>query len=268
MTKVIAISNQKGGVGKTTTACTLAHYFALRGKRVLVVDIDAQGHVAKIFRLQKANGLYRLIVNQEPLTEVVVNARERLDVIVNDHSNTKVDIFIKNTELGRERIIANALKQAYGNYDLIFLDTPPTVSSVHILSLVASDYVICPATMDSLGLDGVGEVIKTLQSIKSCEGLKEPEFMGVLPTMFDRTTRETSENLTELQKKLGPGLIFPPIPRDTLVREATAHGLTIWEYSPLSPAAAGYKDAGKIVNSASRVGGYLHIAEIVQRIVL
>jgi chromosome partitioning protein len=266
MTKIIAIANQKGGVGKTTTACTLAHRFAAWGSKVLVVDLDAQGHVARMFRLEKANGLYRLIVENLPLKDVISPARENLDVVLNDHTNTKVESFIKDAALAREKILANALAPAMGVYDLVFLDTPPTVSMLHVLALVASDFVICPAIMDSLALDGVAEIIKTIRSIQET-GLKAPVFIGVLPTLFDRTTNETFENLKLLQEKLGSTQILPPIPRDTRVREATSRGMTIWEYSPACPAAIGYPEGVKIVNSLGNVGGYFHLAEIIKRFV-
>ena len=137
---------------------------------------------------------------------------------------------------------------------------------LHVLAFVASDYVICPAIMDSLALDGVAEVIKTIRSIKQ-SGLNTPVFIGVLPTLFDRTTNETFENLKLLQSNLGATQILPPIPRDTRIREATSRGLTIWEYSPASPAAIGYPEGKKVISSMGNVGGYFHIAEIIKRFV-
>jgi chromosome partitioning protein len=207
-----------------------------------------------------------LVVEGVPFKEVVASARTNLDVILNDHSNTKVESFIKDTNLGREKILANILSSIKGIYDLIFLDTPPTVSMLHVLALVASDYVICPAIMDSLALDGVAEIIKTIRSIKQA-GMNTPVFIGVLPTMFDRTTNETFENLKLLQSNLGATQILPPIPRDTHVREATSRGMTIWEYSPSSPAAIGYPEGTKIVSSMGNVGGYFHLAEIIKRVI-
>ena len=199
---------RKAGWEKPPLPVPFAHRFAAWGEKVLIVDLDAQGHVARLFRLEKANSLYRLVVEGEPFSAVVSPARPNLDVILNDHSNTKVENFIKDTSLAREKILAQALSPAMGAYDLIFLDTPPTVSMLHVLALVASDYVICPAIMDSLALDGVAEVIKTIRSIQQ-SGLKAPVFIGVLPTLFDRTTNETFENLKLLQTNLGATRFFP-----------------------------------------------------------
>jgi chromosome partitioning protein len=267
MVTTIAIANQKGGVGKTTTACTLAHHFAICGRRVLVVDLDAQGHVARLFKLKEANGLYRLVVAKERLEEVVVKARNNLDAVLNDHTDAVVDLYFKNATMGRENLLLEPLQEAQGKYDVVFLDVPPAVSSAHLLALVASDYMICPATMDVLGLDGVNKTLKTILAIQSTSIMQPPKFMGVVPVMFDRTTSETFDKLDMLQKELGHDFVLPPIPRDTHIREATACGQTIWEYAPRSSAAAGYAEFSMEVNSLGRFGGYLHLAELIEKVI-
>lgn len=266
MGKVIAIANQKGGVGKTTTTINLAHWFALQGKRVLILDLDSQGHVAPGLRMSKADGLYRLLVVEQPIDHVVEHAREGLDIITNDHTCELVKEHVKQANF-REYILDTALEDAREQYDLIFLDTPPSTDVLHILALVASDYLIIPANMDFYALDGVGYILKTIRSLGRYPGVKPPVLVGVLPTLFDKTTNETINNVLELQRSLGEDRILPPIPRDTKLREATSHGQTIWEYAPKTQAAIGYPNiSGRTRNSAGNVGGYLHTVEILEEI--
>jgi chromosome partitioning protein len=262
--QVIAIANQKGGVGKTTTTINLAHWFALQGKRVLILDLDSQGHVAPGLRLPKSDGLYRLLVMERNIREVCCSARERLDIVTNDHTCELVKEHVKQANF-REYLLDTALDEARDAYDVIFLDTPPSTDVLHVLALVASDFLISPANMDFYALDGVGYILKTVRSLGRYPGVKPPVLVGVLPTLFDKTTNETINNVMELQRVLGEERILPPIPRDTKVREATSHGQTIWEYAPKTQAAVGYpNNGGRSRNSAGNVGGYLHIAEILK----
>jgi len=265
--KVLACANQKGGVGKTTTTANLAHWFARKGLKVLVLDLDGQGHIAPILRMERSNGLFRLLVGGEPLKKVVVEARPNLDIVPNDHSSETVKAWAQSVSF-REFLVAKALKQAAKVYDLVFLDTPPSTDLLHVAAMVASDYVLIPAAMDYLALDGVGYVINTLRSLGQYANVTPPSLIGVLPTMFELTTRETQTNLQRISQALGQDQILPPIPRDTHIREAASVGETIWEYAPYSPAAVGYEQKGaKAVNGTGKVGGYLPLAEIIERIV-
>ena len=260
---IISIANQKGGVGKTTTAINLAHKFAMMNKSVLLLDLDGQGHAATGLKLEKSNGLYRLLVDGQPLESVRQSARPNLDIVTNDHTGELVKTHIQQANF-KEYILANALEEAAQQYDLIVLDTPPSTDVLHILALVASDYLLIPANMDYLALDGVGYVYKTLRTLARYPGVTPPAVIGVLPTMFDRTTNETMQNVRNLGERLGDGAILPPIPRDTRIREASACGQTIWEYAPESQAAIGFSQPGACnVNANGRVGGYIHLTEIV-----
>ena len=252
MTKIVCVANQKGGVGKSTSAVTIGHGLALReGQRVLIVDLDPQGHVAFGLGLDKAPGMHRLIVEQQPLAEVVVKARDNLDAVLSDKSTEGVKRYVTTLNF-RERVLANVLEDS--DYDVIFLDTAPSLDVLHVAALVASDWVIIPTKLDALAVDGVNEILRSLgeitQSGHSVGGY------SILPTFFERTTKETMIQLKEVATTFGRQ-VWPPIPQDTKAREAAAYGKTLLEYSPKSPAVQGYRNNGE-----QYVGGY---AEVIDR---
>ena len=264
MTKIIAIANQKGGVGKTTTACNLAFYFSQRGQRVLVVDLDSQGHASLSLGIPPNNGLYRLLVEGQPLSQVVTAGRANLDLIANDHTAELVRLHATQTSF-REYMLDQALAEA--PYDLIILDTAPSTDVLHVSALVASDYLLIPAIMDFLPIESVTKMLATNASLQRIPNVRPPTVIGILPTMFDRVTNETTQNVGKLAEAIGSGMILPPIPRDTKIREASHRGMSIWEYAPTTQGAIGYQNGAKSQNSRGLTGGYLHIAEIVTRLI-
>ncbi len=263
-TKTVAIANQKGGVGKTTTAVTLGQYFAQRDHRVLLVDLDSQGHAALSLGIQPGDGLYRLLVEGHPVGKTVVPARDNLEVITNDHTAEVVRLHAMQAPF-REYLLFNALKSA--PHDIIILDTAPSTDVLHVSALVASDYLLIPAIMDYLPIESVTKILKTNTSLAQIPNVEPPAVIGILPTMFDRTTNETAQNVQKLAEAIGAGMILPPIPRDTKLREASHRGMTIWEYAPNCQGAIGYKNGSISQNSRGLTGGYLHLAEIIEKLI-
>jgi chromosome partitioning protein len=245
--QVIAIANQKGGVGKTTTAVTLGHGLALHGLRVLVVDLDPQGHVAFVLGLDKAPGLYRLIVEEAPLSKVAVKARDNLSVILGDKQTEAAKRYVTTLNF-RERVLLDILGDA--DYDVIFLDTAPSLDVLHVAALMASDWVIIPTKLDAMAVDGVNEILHSMGQIAQ-QGHRLEDY-NILPTFFDRTTKETMVQLQDVVNIFGHR-VWPPIPQDTKAREASAYGQTLWEYSPKSPAVLGY------LRDTNRIGGYTDV---------
>ena len=268
MSAIIAVGNQKGGVGKTTSTVSLAFRFASREMRVLVVDLDSQGHVAESFGTATGDGLFKMLVQEKPITMTVVNVRQNLDIVSNNHTGEDVKAFAMRSDF-RAYLLSQALTAASAFYDLILLDMPPSSDVLHVSALVASDLLLIPAIMDHLALTGVMTIWKTARALTRYPNVTPPALAGVLPTMFERSTKETGENVKRLGEALGRmDMVLPPIPRDTRVREASAHGLTIWEYAPGSPAAVGYVNTGSaVLNSEGKVGGYLHLAEILETVI-
>ncbi len=250
--ETIAIANLKGGVLKTTTAVTLGHGLALAGWRVLLVDLDHQGHAAVSLGLEKSPGFHTLITQENlPLDQIVVNARENLDIIPNDKSMADAKDLLAAKRF-RERFLANRLKPASAQYDALIFDMAPSFDLIHTAALLTSSYVLIPAKLDHLAIDGINEMLREM-AILSDEGYGFKGFF-VLPTLFDRTTRETAERLSELLEVFGD-VVWPVVPTDTRAREAARLGQTIWEYSPSSAAINGYNIDGE------QFGGYEQILQ-------
>ena len=255
MTTIINVANQKGGVGKTTTAVTLGHGLSRVGRRVLVVDLDPQGHVAFALGMAKTNGLYRLLVEEEPLHKVAVNARPNLDIIASDKTGEAVGRYVTTVNF-REKVIINAVKGS--GYDVIFLDTPPSIGMLNVAALAASNWIIIPTRLDAMAIDGVNEILRSMAQVED-NGYHFDGY-SILPTFFDRTTKETATQLREVVNAFGEK-VWPPIPQDTKTREAAAFGKTVWEYSPDSPAVVGYQINGK------KVGGYQALLDKLKEVI-
>lgn len=262
MPTVFALVNQKGGVGKTTTAVTLGHRLALDGHRTLLVDVDPQGHVAAALGRDKGPGLYRLIQWAQGLPEqpLILSARPNLDIIPSDKSTEPAKRVLSSLDF-RERVLADALAGLGEGYDAVVIDCAPSVDVLHVAALVAADWIVIPTKLDYLAVDGVREVITSVEEIKR-RTRRAPQVLGVLPTFWDRRTNETVAQLNDLARAFGR-LVLPPIPEDVRLREAPAYGQTVWEYAPTSRSVVG------VTNGNGRtVGGYAQFVERVKEIAL
>ncbi|MBI9046941.1 MAG: ParA family protein [Anaerolineaceae bacterium] len=241
---IISMANQKGGVGKTTTAVTFASGLAQQGFQTLLIDLDPQGHIAFSFGVDKSPGLYRWICLDEPLQDVVVNVRKNLDILPGNKGTEKVKRQITLSDF-RETILADKLAKAH--YDVVIMDMAPSLDVLHINGLVASDWVIVPSRLDAMAVDGVKEILITMGEISQ----RGYPYIGysILPTFFDRTTRETLTQFQEIAR-IFKEKVWPPIPQDTKAREAAAYGQTLWEYTPLSSVIKGYRSGNHVL------GGY------------
>jgi chromosome partitioning protein len=245
--KVISFANQKGGVGKTTTAVTLAAGLAMQEYQTLLIDLDPQGHIAFSFGLEKTPGLYQCLIAGNPLNEVVINVRPNLDILSSDKRTEQVKRYITTSDF-RETVLLDILINS--KYDVVMMDMAPSLDVLHINGLVASDWVIIPTRLNAMAVDGVKEILLTMGEIAR----RGYPFQGysILPTFFDRTTRETLVQFQGIVKTFGRR-VWPPIPQDTRTREASAYGKTLWEYTPTSSVMVGYS------NGRARLGGYQQI---------
>jgi chromosome partitioning protein len=252
---VVAIANQKGGVGKTTTAVTLAHGAALHGLNTLIIDLDSQGNVADSLGLESGNELYQLLINQQPLDHCTVQARENLVAIRADKTTTALKVQLSAADF-REYALSNVLENT--PYDLVIFDCAPSVDILHTAALVAADYLIVPTRLDQFAIKGVAEMVQSLRSIIRAKA-SNCQLAGIVPTFYDRTTRETQEQLENLASAFG-SLVWPVVPADTACRVASRAGQTIWEYGPSSRAVIG-NEIG-----TTRVGGYQSVLDRLMRL--
>lgn len=256
---VLAIVNQKGGVGKTVSAVNLAHGLAQTGRRVLLMDLDPQGNVADCLGLPSGNDLHRLLfpdAGVELEKAVQPSGRPNLDVIRSDKSTANLKISIGAlTDRPREYVLDDVLIDA--PYDVVVLDCAPSVDILHTLAVVAAHYILVPTRLDQLAVKGVRDMLVTL---KSLERISTCELGAIIPTFYDRTTNESYLQLKHLADAFREA-VWPPVPQDVNCRESTRYGKTLWEYSPNTRALAGYPD-----KSGRMVGGYRQVVARVEKL--
>jgi chromosome partitioning protein len=242
--KIIAVANSKGGVGKTTTAISLGSGMATAGLRVLLVDLDSQGHVAVSLGIDRTDGLYQLLVNGTPAPAVIVpSGRANLDILPGDKSTAGVKLALSGMDY-RERILSAALQPLAVLYDVVMLDCGPTLDILNVNAIHASTQYLLPVKCDYLAVDGLGQYVESLRSHLRMGGRELAGRVVVIPTMFDQTTRESRTWLEAIQEfgKVQRITVTAPIPTDTKAREASATGRTIWEYGA-QRAQVGYLNA-------------------------
>lgn len=239
----IAVLNQKGGTGKTTTTVNLAAGLAEAGHRVLVIDVDSQGHVGISLGTEGKQTLYNLLVEKKPLAECVVEARPNLDIVVGDASLAATEIVLARMGAERDKLLRDVLlneqSEAVTAYDYILLDCGPSLSILNMNALTFADHLIVPVSCDYLSLVGVKQVLKTLKNVNQV--LMHPiSILGILPTFYDMRNNISDESVRTLQGHFHDK-VLPPIRVNTRLKEAPQHQQTIFEYSPDSRGATDYR---------------------------
>lgn len=247
MATVITVANQKGGVGKTTTAVNLAHGLVLEGKRVLLVDMDPQGQCATILGLSPEPGTFNLLIADLPPNKVIrLTDRDNLMVILGDRktatAQTVLSVQRNPISYTHDRLFPAVTED---NIDYVIMDTSPSVGELQEQALWASSGVLIPCAVDYLASDGVFNIAVTLKRIHE-EFDWNGKILGILPTFYDDVTRESKATLDDLKNRFG-NLLLDPIHRATILRECAVEGKTIFELAPKSRAAFQYQDLVKYV---------------------
>lgn len=258
MGKSIAIFNQKGGVGKTTTNINLAACLAMRNKKILVLDIDPQGNTTSGLGVSK-KGLkatsYDLLVDETLQTkDVIVHTNfKNLDIIP-----ASVDLAGAEIELvsirGREQRLKNALDQVREDYDYIFIDCPPSLGLLTINALTAVDSVLIPIQCEFYALEGVSQLVSTINLVRKSLN-RNLVIQGVILSMFDGRTNLSIQVVEEVKKYFGSKLYSTVIPRNVRLAEAPSYGLPITSYDPRSKGAKAYQSFAEEFLSTEETNG-------------
>ncbi len=241
-TTVIAIANQKGGVGKTTTAVNIAHGLTLMGKGSLLIDFDPQGQCATALGLDQESAAFRMLVAGDDVVRLVrPTGRKALGLICGNKETSTAQIVLdaRRDPMSYVRDILRPLLRTNGDAPrYVVFDTAPSVGGLQERALWAADLVLIPCATDFLAADGVAQVVKTMQLL---QGQFEwtGQMLGVLPTFYDDSTKESRTTLSDLRAQFGEQLL-PPIHRATVLRECAAQGQTIFERDGHSRAAEEY----------------------------
>ncbi|NCB20314.1 MAG: ParA family protein [Clostridia bacterium] len=242
MAQIIAIVNQKGGVGKTTTTLNLGAYLASLGKQVLLVDLDPQANATSGLGIEHQKleaGLYEAILGQKRIQEVIVKTKQkRYSVAPATVALAGAGIEMVTME-NREFRLALLLEELRSDYDYIIIDGPPSLGLLTVNSLVAADAIMIPIQSEYYALEGLGQLLDTIKLVQ--DNLKPSlEILGAVVTMFDKRNRLSGAVLEELKQHF-PGKIFSSIiPRSVKLAEAPSHGLSILQYHPRSRGALAY----------------------------
>ncbi|WP_018963394.1 ParA family protein [Coprothermobacter platensis] len=237
---IISVANQKGGVGKTTTALTLSSLYA-QNRKVLLVDMDAQGNATTGFGVSK-NDLkkttYNVLIEDIPASEAFIKVRDNLYIVPSNLDLAGAEVELVNV-MSRESRLKYALEPLKDQFDVIIIDTPPSLGLLTINALVASDWVLVPIQCEFFALEGVGQLLKTVNLVRRYLNT-ELDVLGYLLTMYDRRTRLSQEVESELRAYFKEKVFDTVIPRSTRVAEAPSYGQSIQEYDSHSPAARAY----------------------------
>lgn len=243
MGRIIAIANQKGGVGKTTTAINLSACLAEAGQRVLVIDIDPQGNTTSGLGVDKENidkTIYKVLINEVDIEDAIIKGIfDNLDIIPSNVNLAGAEIDLIDVE-EREYILKNDIAKIRQNYDFIILDCPPSLSMLTVNAMTAADTVLVPIQCEYYALEGLTQLIHTINLVKRKLN-PELELEGVVFTMYDSRTNLSLQVVENVKDNLKQNIYKTIIPRNIRLAEAPSHGLPINLYDTKSSGAESYR---------------------------
>ena len=243
MAQIISVANQKGGVGKTTTTVNLGACLASLGKRVLLVDMDAQGNATSGVGIRKPDvtqDIYDVLVNELPIAEAtLVTEHENLSIVPATLQLAGAEIELTSM-MARESRLKGSLAEVNDQYDYILIDCPPSLGHLTINSFTASDSILIPVQCEYYALEGLSQLLNTVRLVQKHFN-PELEIEGVLLTMYDARTNLGNEVVEEVRKYFREKVYETIIPRNIRLSEAPSHGMPIIDYDPRSRGAEVYQ---------------------------
>ena len=246
MGKIIAVANQKGGVGKTTTSVNLSSLLAKKGKKVVLLDADPQGNATSGLGVDKnvEKSLYDVLVNEEPVENTLQDTIEKNLKICPSNVNLAGAEVELVSQMSREHRLKEQLDQIKDKYDYIFIDCPPSLGLITLNSFTAADSVLIPVQCEYYALEGLGQLINTINLVKKHLN-KSLEIEGAVLTMYDIRTNLSNQYVNEVKKYFDDKVYKTVIPRNVRLSEAPSFGMPITTYDPKSKGARSYEKLAK-----------------------
>ena len=247
MGRIIVIANQKGGVGKTTTAVNLAACMAQLDKKTLLIDSDPQGNATSGMGVDKRelkNSIYDVLINHVPIHQAILHSTvEKLDILPSNIDLAGAEIEMVSM-ISRETILARAVQEIREEYEYIFIDAPPSLGLITLNAFAAADQVLIPIQCEFYALEGLSQLIKTISLIKKHIN-KTLEVEGVVLTMYDGRTNLSIQVVEEVKRFFAQKVHRAVIPRNVRLGEAPSHGKPITVYDPQCAGAEAYMDLAR-----------------------
>lgn len=243
MVRTIVFSNQKGGVGKTTTCVNLAAFVAEKGKKVLIIDMDPQGNASSalgFFERNDGKSVYEVLCGNTDAKDAVKKTEvEGLDIITSSSDLAGAELELAQVMIGRERVLEEKTEEVKKDYDFVFIDCPPSLGLLTVNSLAASDGVIVPIQCEYFALEGLSQMMNTIKLVKKFLN-PDIEVQGVVITLYDSRAKLAKGVIAEIDKVFGDKVYDTKIPRNVRLAEAPSYGKPVSKYDSKCAGAVAY----------------------------